>query len=59
MRRLGESEEDAVQLNLGLNYHLDSYLDEDSKRFAEEFPQVFQVRPERRVLLQGMGFIHE
>jgi hypothetical protein len=44
LRRLGDAEEDAITLNLGLNYHLDSYLDEDSKRFATEFPQVFQVR---------------
>jgi hypothetical protein len=44
MRRLGESEDKAITLNLGLNYHLDSYLDEDSRRFAAEFPQVFQVR---------------
>lgn len=44
MRRLGEPEGSAVKLKLGLNYHLDSYLDEDSKRFAAEFPQIFQVR---------------
>jgi hypothetical protein len=43
LRRLGDAEEDAITLNLGLNYHLDSYLDEDSRRFAAEFPQVFQV----------------
>lgn len=43
VRRLGESEDTAEHLNLGLNYHLDSYLDEDSKRFSEEFPQIFQV----------------
>uniref|UniRef100_A0A383V5G0 Uncharacterized protein n=1 Tax=Tetradesmus obliquus TaxID=3088 RepID=A0A383V5G0_TETOB len=42
LRRLGESEDDVITLNLGLNYHLDSYLDEDSRRFAAEFPQVFQ-----------------
>lgn len=43
VRRLGEPEDSAVRSNLGLNYHLDSYLDEDNKRFAEEFPQIFQV----------------
>jgi hypothetical protein len=43
LRRLGDAEDDAITLNLGLNYHLDSYLDEDSRRFAAEFPQVFQV----------------
>ena len=43
VRRLGQHEDETVVLNLGLNYHLDSYLDEDSKRFAAEFPQCFQV----------------
>jgi hypothetical protein len=44
-RRLGQPQDESVVINLGLNYHLDSYLDEDSKRFAEEFPQCFQVSP--------------
>ena len=43
IRRLGQAEQDAVVVNLGVNYHLDSYLDEDMKRFAVEFPQCFQV----------------
>ena len=43
IRRLGEPESQSVVVNLGLNYHLDSYLDEDQQRFAAEFPQCFQV----------------
>lgn len=43
IRRLGQPEDESVVVNLGLNYHLDSYLDEDMKRFAVEFPQCFQV----------------
>jgi len=43
VRRLGQPEDESVVVNLGLNYHLDSYLDEDMKRFAVEFPQCFQV----------------
>lgn len=43
VRRLGEPEDATVHIHLGMNYHLDSYLDEDDKRFAIEFPQIFQV----------------
>lgn len=44
VRRLGQPEQEAVVVNhLGINYHLDSYLDEDMQRFAVEFPQCFQV----------------
>jgi hypothetical protein len=44
VRRLGQQEDESAVINLGLNYHLDSYLDEDMQRFAVEFPQCFQVR---------------
>jgi hypothetical protein len=55
VRRLGQHEDEAVVTNLGLNYHLDSYLDEDSKRFAAEFPQCFQVCGNGRVGGGGGG----
>lgn len=42
VRKLGSPESSTQYITLGLNYHLDSCLDEDEKRFAFEFPQVFQ-----------------
>lgn len=42
VRRLGQRESEAVKFYLSINYHLDNYLDDDEKRFAFEFPQVFQ-----------------
>lgn len=42
VRRLGQPESSAKRVTLGINYHLDSYLDEDEQRFAEEFPNLFQ-----------------
>lgn len=43
IRRLGQPESEATQLMLGINYHLDSWLDDDEKRFQAEFPQVFKL----------------
>ncbi len=40
VRRLGQPEAAAQYIHLGINYHLDSYLDDDEARFSMEFPQV-------------------
>ena len=43
LRRLGQPEAASEIVNLGINYHLEDYLDDEEKRFVTEFPQVFQV----------------
>lgn len=43
VRRLGQSDAAASHVTLGINYHLDSYLDDDENRFAAEFPDLYPL----------------